>query len=87
MLADVRRFEILAAINQERVVRVADLADKFGVSLMTVRRDIEVLEEAGKVEKSTAVPNCPETPAHTSPDLSSSPSSSQRKSKPSPRRL
>lgn len=51
MLADVRRFEILAAINQERVVRVADLAEKFGVSLMTVRRDIEVLEEAGKVEK------------------------------------
>lgn len=51
MLADARRFEILAAVNHERVVRVADLAEKFGVSLMTVRRDIEALEEAGQVEK------------------------------------
>lgn len=51
MLADARRFEILDAVNRERVVRVADLAEKFGVSLMTVRRDIEALEESGKVEK------------------------------------
>jgi DeoR family transcriptional regulator, fructose operon transcriptional repressor len=51
MLADARRSEILAAVNRERVVRVADMAELFGVSLMTVRRDIEILDEAGHVEK------------------------------------
>lgn len=51
MLADVRRNEILATVKRERVVRVADMAQKFGVSLMTVRRDIEILEDAGHVQK------------------------------------
>ncbi|MGO4383083.1 DeoR/GlpR family DNA-binding transcription regulator [Specibacter sp. RAF43] len=51
MLADVRRNEILAAVSRERVVRVAAMAEMFGVSLMTVRRDIELLDEAGLVQK------------------------------------
>ena len=32
-------------------MRVADLAETLGVSLMTVRRDIEALEDAGLVQK------------------------------------
>ena len=33
------------------VLRIDDLAERFGVSEMTVRRDLEVLEEAGYVER------------------------------------
>jgi DeoR family glycerol-3-phosphate regulon repressor len=41
----------VAAVTRERVVKVSDLAEMFGVSLMTVRRDIDVLDEAGMLEK------------------------------------
>ncbi|MFQ4148601.1 DeoR/GlpR family DNA-binding transcription regulator [Arthrobacter sp. LAPM80] len=51
MLADTRRSEIVAAVARERVVRVSDLADLLGVSLVTVRRDIEALDDAGLVQK------------------------------------
>ncbi|MDQ0767727.1 DeoR family fructose operon transcriptional repressor [Pseudarthrobacter defluvii] len=51
MLAVARHQSILEALQRERVVRVSDLAQQLGVSLMTVRRDIEVLEEGGKLER------------------------------------
>lgn len=51
MLADTRRSAIVAAVNRERVVRVSELAEQFGVSLVTVRRDIEALDDAGLVQK------------------------------------
>ncbi|WP_434615577.1 DeoR/GlpR family DNA-binding transcription regulator [Arthrobacter sp. A5] len=51
MLADARRSATAAAVAREGVVRVSDLAEMFGVSLMTVRRDIDVLDEAGLLEK------------------------------------
>ncbi|MCZ2401811.1 DeoR/GlpR transcriptional regulator [Paenarthrobacter sp. Z7-10] len=51
MLADARRSAIVTAVSRERIVRVSDLAEMFGVSLMTVRRDIDVLDEAGLLEK------------------------------------
>ena len=51
MLAVARHQAILDALDRERVVRVSDLAQQLGVSLMTVRRDIEVLEEGGKLER------------------------------------
>lgn len=51
MLADARRTEIVEAVSRERIVRVADLAELFGVSLVTVRRDIEALDDAGLVQK------------------------------------
>ncbi|WP_125616244.1 DeoR/GlpR family DNA-binding transcription regulator [Specibacter cremeus] len=51
MLADARRTGIVAAVARERVVKVSDLAEMFGVSLMTVRRDIEALDDAGLVQK------------------------------------
>jgi DeoR family glycerol-3-phosphate regulon repressor len=51
MLADARRTAIVATVSRERVVRVSDLAEQFGVSLVTVRRDIEALDDAGLVQK------------------------------------
>ncbi|WP_179390379.1 DeoR/GlpR family DNA-binding transcription regulator [Psychromicrobium silvestre] len=51
MLADARRAVIVEMVQRERVLRVADLAQALEVSLMTVRRDIDVLHDAGAVEK------------------------------------
>ncbi len=51
MLAAARHQAILEALQRDRVVRVSDLAQQLGVSLMTVRRDIELLDEAGRLER------------------------------------
>lgn len=51
MLADARRSAIVEAVVNNRSASVAELAVQLGVSLMTVRRDIEVLDEAGLVER------------------------------------
>lgn len=51
MLPAARHQAIVDAVQRERVVRVSDLAQQLGVSLMTVRRDIEVLEDGGKLER------------------------------------
>jgi DeoR family transcriptional regulator, fructose operon transcriptional repressor len=51
MLPAARHQAIVDAVQRERVVRVSDLAHQLGVSLMTVRRDIELLEEGGKLER------------------------------------
>lgn len=51
MLAEARRSAIVEAVVNHRVASVADLAAQLGVSLMTVRRDIEALDEAGLVER------------------------------------
>ncbi|MFC6937646.1 DeoR/GlpR family DNA-binding transcription regulator [Actinomadura yumaensis] len=45
MLAGHRRQEIAALVRRRGSVRVADLVERFGVSDMTVRRDLEVLAE------------------------------------------
>lgn len=51
MLPAARHQSIVDAVQRERVVRVSDLAQQLGVSPMTVRRDIELLEESGRVER------------------------------------
>src|SRR5688572_260383 len=51
MLPAARHQSIVDAVQRERVVRVTDLAQQLGVSPMTVRRDIEILEESGRVER------------------------------------
>ena len=51
MLQAARHSAIIDAVQRERVVRVSDLAQQLGVSPMTVRRDIEALEETGRVER------------------------------------
>ncbi|MBR1779844.1 MAG: DeoR/GlpR transcriptional regulator [Oscillospiraceae bacterium] len=46
-----RRSAILAAIKKENNVSVQELADQFGISLLTVRRDLTYLEAQGVVER------------------------------------
>lgn len=42
---DSRRLDILNMIRQKDEVKVEDLAEEFGLSLMTVRRDLQYLED------------------------------------------
>ena len=47
MLAAARHTAILDAVQREGVVKVADLAQRLGVSAVTIRRDIDALSDAG----------------------------------------
>ena len=51
MLASQRRDRILAAVHASGAARVAELVAELGVSDMTVRRDLDALDEAGLVVK------------------------------------
>lgn len=51
MLARQRQSFILDRVREDGAVRVADLVRELGVSDMTVRRDLEVLDERGLLEK------------------------------------
>lgn len=51
MLAQQRQQAILDRVQQHGGVRVADLVREFGVSDMTIRRDLEVLADRGLVSK------------------------------------
>src|SRR5690625_2558902 len=50
-LAPDRRERIVQEVRERGTVRVRDLSDKLGVSLMTVRRDIEQLAREGLIER------------------------------------
>ena len=47
MLQNERKQYILELINRDRIVRAADLVERLGVSMETIRRDLEELEKAG----------------------------------------
>lgn len=47
MLTEERRALILRKINENQFVQVTDLADKFGVTQVTIRRDLDTLHEDG----------------------------------------
>ncbi len=51
MLAKQRQARILERVREDGAVRVADLVRELGVSDMTVRRDLEILDDRGLVEK------------------------------------
>ncbi|GAA2738236.1 DeoR/GlpR family DNA-binding transcription regulator [Actinocorallia aurantiaca] len=51
MLATQRQQEIVDLVRGRGSVRVADLVERFGVSDMTIRRDLEVLAEQGVLVK------------------------------------
>lgn len=51
MLAAQRRSRILAELEADGTVRVSDLVSVLGVSDMTVRRDLDVLQRDGMLEK------------------------------------
>lgn len=51
MLQSERKQYILELINRDRIVRAADLVERFGVSMETIRRDLEELEKAGNLRR------------------------------------
>jgi DeoR family fructose operon transcriptional repressor len=53
MLAERRRQQILDLVNQtpDGAIQVVELSDMFGVSGMTIRRDLEYLEEKGLLHR------------------------------------
>ena len=51
MLQKERKNQILAMLNKEGMVKIPDLAKAFGVSVITIRRDLDELVRAGSVEK------------------------------------
>jgi DeoR/GlpR family transcriptional regulator of sugar metabolism len=51
MLAEVRQMMIVEEVRRHGSVRVSDLTQQFGVSEVTVRRDLDVLAQSGLVEK------------------------------------
>lgn len=52
MLALQRQRETLKILEQDGAVRVADLAERFSVTEETIRRDLSMLENAGRVIRS-----------------------------------
>lgn len=46
-----RRAQIVDLINKQKTVTNADLMDRFGVSIETVRRDLDYLEQQGVLRK------------------------------------
>lgn len=50
-MAETRRIEIIAELQEEGSVKTSDLASRFSVSEVTIRRDLEKLAEQGKLNK------------------------------------
>lgn len=67
MLAEQRRSEVLRAIRTERGVPTAVLAARFGVSEMTIRRDLDDLAQRGLVERVRGGALQPRTTRHEPP--------------------
>lgn len=51
MLAAARQRAIVDQVQRHSIVRITDLSERFGVSNMTIRRDIDVLVDEGSLEK------------------------------------
>ena len=51
MALSIRQSEILDIARQEGRVGVEDLAERFGVTLQTIRRDLGELSDAGKLDR------------------------------------
>src|SRR5438552_509246 len=56
---EVRRNQMLGLVKAKEFVRVADLSERFGVSEVTVRGDLDALAERGQIRRirGGAVPN------------------------------
>ena len=48
---NIRHAEMLALIRERQEVMVEELSEIFGISTMTVRRDLQVLEEKGQISR------------------------------------
>ena len=49
--AETRRTEIIEILERERYLKVVDLSQRFGVSQMSIRRDLRQLEEQGLLSR------------------------------------
>ncbi len=49
--SEARRRAILASLERDQLLRIADAATALGVSQMTIRRDLEELEEEGRLRR------------------------------------
>src|SRR4029450_13649698 len=60
-----RQHEVMRLLEEDGRVSVPDLAERFGVSLVTVRKDLERLERRRLLRRIPrgAVPACPAPPA------------------------
>lgn len=69
-----RHDRIIKLINTNRMVKVTELMKEFGVSIETVRRDLEFLEEKGYLKRvyGGAIPNSPKgiEPEYSSREVS-----------------
>lgn len=52
MLIGTRRHEIMRMLEQQDQVTIIELAEKFEVSQMTIRRDLDLLQTEGKIQRS-----------------------------------
>lgn len=52
MLVGTRRHEIMKLLDLKQQVTINELSDKFNVSAMTIRRDLDLLESEGKIQRS-----------------------------------
>jgi DeoR/GlpR family transcriptional regulator of sugar metabolism len=51
MLTGTRRHEILKTLELKQQVTIPELAEQFGVSHMTIRRDLDLLQSEGKIQR------------------------------------
>ena len=67
MLAQERQKLILEMFKDQRIIKTADIAEKYGISNLTARRDLDVLGEQGYVRRiyggAMLVPNAISNPA------------------------
>ncbi|SFB54230.1 transcriptional regulator, DeoR family [Cohnella sp. OV330] len=52
MLMGTRQHEILNLLDRKEQITIAELADTFGVSQMTIRRDLDQLQSEGRIQRS-----------------------------------
>lgn len=52
MLVGTRRHEILKLLDAKPQLTIPELAEQFGVSQMTIRRDLDTLQSEGKIQRS-----------------------------------
>lgn len=75
LLAPARHAHILATLERDGVVRVSQLTEELGVAPVTLRRDLQQLEEEGQLERvhggaiAPSAPPAAETPAMTGGSL------------------
>lgn len=68
ILGSYRRQQIVLLLQSQGTVRVADLAQRFGVTEVTIRRDLEALEASGLVQRvhgGAMLPDLPLGPDYT----------------------